>query len=571
MFISDELHQWRSQLKVAQTRSLELHVSKKSDEENTYFQNLSHVFIELRMHSSSHHYTRLEKRTHYDNLQLQMEIGAHPKLNVTDLFKPDRPGMTTPVRTLVTGKAGIGETMLSKHIVDQWLRNKLLPGYIDHVFLVHLRDLSKVETCSLEDIFFTYQRCKKPSPKAIKEFFEQLFSEPDHSLLILDGWDEINIQPMGKQVAFEYSEQVDMPTLVASIINGWTLPSTRVLVTSRPGSITNHNTYSKVAEIYGFTPEKMYEYIVTFSGGENNLQTSIKRYIDQHVNIKSLCYIPVQLNIICRIVKERMRNENNATLPETITELYVASVGNVLANHHPDFKEQPVDTMVDVFVKLSDSLLSHAKLARYGMKDVPIKITFSKKDIERFKLENITTQCGLVAKSREHRADIFMPAISSVYHFQHITLQEFLAAVGLLADIEQVKTMMSKASGRQLDLVVMFMAGLLGNNRTHTFLDSLQLKPNVPLGDLIKLVVDRERRKEEIIEDANDRSVAHKASTVFLLVILWESRQVELWRHMSKYVLKDSRELDLQKQHMSPTELHALAYVLPTTGVTSLQ
>ena len=563
MFIPDELRQWRSELTVAHTRSLELYVREKNDEENTSFQNLSHVFIDLGMNRSE----PLVNGTRYDIPQ--MENYAYPKINVTYLFKPDRPGMTTPVRTLVTGEAGIGKTMLVMHIVDQWLRNELLPGDIDHLFLIHLRDLSAVKTCSLEDLFFKYQRCKKPSPKAINAFFKQLFAEPDHSLLIMDGWDEINVKPMEKQGPFEYSEQVDMPTLVASIINGWTLPSTRVLLTSRPGVITNHKTYNKIVEIYGFTPEKIHEYIVTFSDGENTLQTSIEHYIEQNGNIESLCYNPVLLNMICRIVKERV--QNNANLPETITELFIAAVVNILANHHPDFKEQPVEKKVDVLVKLKDSILCHAKLARYGMKEVRIKNMFSKKDIERFMLENVTTQCGLVTKSRERGAVMFMPAITSVYYFLHLTLQEFMAAVALLTDIKQVDAMMSKASETQLDLVVMFMAGLLGNSRTHTFLDSLQLKPNVPLDDLITLVVDRERRKEEIIQDAVGRSVAHKASTLFLVMILYESRQVELWRHVSDYVLKGSRDLDIRNQHISPAEMHALAYVLPTAGITSLK
>ena len=569
MLISDELRHWRSELRDEQRRSLERYVRMKIEEEHTPFKNLSDMFTDLIMHSSSHHYNRLEKRTRYDNLQLVMDIDAYPKINVTNLFKPDRPGMTTPVRTLVIGKAGIGKTMLTMHIADLWLRNELLPGEIDHLFLIRLRDLSVVETCSLEDLFFKYQRGKKPSPKAINEFFKQLFAKPDHSLLIMDGWDEISIKPMEKQGPFEYSEQVDMPTLVASIINGWTLPSTRVLVTSRPGVITDIKSYDKIAEIYGFTPEKIHEYIVTFSGGESTLQDLIEDYIDQNGNIKSLCYIPVLLNMICRIMKERV--QNNANLPETITELFVAAVVNVLVNHHPDLKEEPVDKKMDGLVKLKDSILRHAKLARYGMKEVPIKIMFSKKDIERFKLENITTKCGLVAKSRERGVVMFTPAITSVYYFQHLTLQEYLAAVVLLTDIEQINAMMSKASEKQLCLVVMFMAGLLGNNRTHTFLDSLQLKPNVRLDDFIPLVVDRERTQEKLIQDAVGRSVAHRASTLFLVMILYESRQVELWRHVSDYVLKGSKDLDLRNQHISPAEIHALAYVLPTTGVTSLK
>lgn len=260
---------WRSQLKEVQQRSIELYVKKTS--EDISFQNMDHVFIDLRMQNNSKYYKRLETRKHYDNLQLMMEIEAYPKIKVADLFKAERPGMTTPVRTLVTGKAGIGKTILSMHIVDKWLKNELLPGDIHHVFLLHLRDIPGKETCSLEDLFFKYQKCQKPSPEAIEEFFKQLFAEPDHTLLIIDGMDEIKVEPMDKQVSYVYSEQTYLPKLVASIINGWTIPSTRVLVTSRPGVITNEHTYDKMAEIYGFTQEHISEYIVKFSGGENNL------------------------------------------------------------------------------------------------------------------------------------------------------------------------------------------------------------------------------------------------------------------------------------------------------------
>ncbi|KAI0220940.1 hypothetical protein LSAT2_027606 [Lamellibrachia satsuma] len=110
---------------------------------------------------------------------------------------------------------------------------------------------------------------------------------------------------------------------------------------------------------------------------------------------------------------------------------------------------------------------------------------------------------------------------------------------------------------------------LLGNDRTHAFLDTLQLKRTLCLKTLVKLVVQRERRKESKI-DVMNRSTAHKASTLLLVMILYESRQADLWSHVSDYVLNGKHELDLGGQHISPSELHALAYVLPETGITSL-
>lgn len=230
-----------------------------------------------------------------------------------------------------------------------------------------------------------------------------------------------------------------------------------------------------------------------------------------------------------------------------------------------------MDETVNVIAKLKDSVLCHAKMAQHGMKQIPIQITFSKKEIQTFHMVNITRQCGLVSESREPGVNMLRPTFKSVYYFQHLILQEFLAAVGLLTDIEQVRHTMNRAYERQLDIMIMFMAGLLGNNRTHEFSDSLQLKLNVSLDDLIELVVARERRNEFSVDNDQGRSTAHKASTLLLIMILCESRQVAPWRLMSYYILNGTGDLNLENQHISPTELRALERVLPTTDITSLK
>lgn len=99
-------------------------------------------------------------------------------------------------------------------------------------------------------------------------------------------------------------------------------------------------------------------------------------------------------------------------MPETLTELFVAAIGNVLSNHHPDFKDLPVDETVDVIAELKDFVLSHAHMAEYGMTQVPIQISFSKEEIQRFQLENVITQCGLVSESRVPGAVMLRPVIT---------------------------------------------------------------------------------------------------------------------------------------------------------------
>ena len=88
---------------------------------------------------------------------------------------------------------------------------------------------------------------------------------------------------------------------------------------------------------------------------------------------------------------------------------------------------------------------------------------------------------------------------------------------------------------------------------------------------LLNLVVERERRNESSIEDDEGRSTGHKGSILLLVMILYESQQAVLWSHVSDYALKGGKELDLESQHISHTEVQALAFVLPKMGIEHLK
>ena len=555
------------------------YIGKRNEEESTSLKDLADMFVELRMHNKSDNYKRLERRVHYDLLQLKLEIDTCSPISVSDLFEGE------PGRSLVLGKAGIGKSVLCFHILDMWLRNELLPDVICQVFLFKMRDLFGIQSpCSLEDLFFKYQKGGLQSHDAISHFFKQMQSNPSKYLIIFDGLDEAAAMP-SENKAFAYNEKVEMPRLIASILNGNSLPSVRLLVTSRPGGVTNYDAYTKKAEIYGFTREKMTEYIVKFSGGNDAEQKAIGDYIDKNVNIRSFCYIPVNLSMVCRIVKMQMHDERSQQLPETLTELLVGSVGNLLANHHPEFRDTNAKHNPEqVITTLKDPVRDHAKLACYGMEKVPIAVTFPNTEICKFHLEETATKCGLLSESRESTVVMFTPTFRPVHYFQHLTLQEFLTAVELvLSNAKRLQRMLTTASRRQLDLVVIFVAGLVGNDRNHPFLRAVYetksrwWKPfqrsfaqtnATALQQLMKSVVERARTIEA---NTNEKSADHKSSTMLLVTMINESRQPELWSLVSSYILEGGTKLDLNGQHLSPTELHALAYVLPQTGLTSLR
>ena len=550
-------------LKVVQQHRVKDYLLSKitTEEENYSVKDLDELYVNLRIHNKKDNYNRCETRTHYDLLELQKDVTSCRKIEAKDLFLPERKGASTPRRVMVYGKAGIGKTMLTMHILDKWV-NCQLTSKFRYVFYFALRDLSQINESSLTELFFEHhdQEVLKPSDEAIDEFFQHISANPGKCLLILDGIDEYGSIEWGDN-QFEHKQVVVMHKLLSSIIQGNTLGQATVLVTSRPGGIKDGKYFDSAAEVYGLTQDKIFEYTSKFSRGDNNLNTRIDGLIRANTNIASLCYIPVQCDLVCRIVRAKELSHRVKELPVTITQLYIKAVENLAIEHHPLLKGKEVEDNVNVVAKLREPLLNHAKLARNGMGQSPIKVTFSKGEIDELDLEEDATDCGLLTFSREKGP--VLRTYSSTYSFNHLTIQEFLGAVALVSSPQEAASLlMTSANDGQLDLLLMFLCGLAGDCTTQEFLDSLGCPAQMTAEHVLELVVQRERKKTE-------RN--HKQSVLLLLLLIFESRHPELWSIVRDYVLEDGNTLVLSFAHISPVELDAVTFIFQKSDITSLK
>ena len=549
-------------LKVVQQHRIEDYLlsKKRTEEENYSVKDLEELYVDLRIHNKTDNYKRVEIRTHHDLLELQKDVASCRQIEAKDLFLPELKGASNPRRVLVFGDAGIGKTMLTMHILDKWV-NCQLTSKFRYVFYFALRDVSSIKESSLTELFFGHhdREVLKPSDEATDEFFHRISANPGECLLIFDGIDEYgSIEWSDSQ--FEHKQVVVMHKLLSSIIQGNTLGQATVLVTSRPGGIKDGKFFDSTAEIYGLTQDKIFEYTSKFSRGDNNLNTRIDGFIRANTNIASLCYIPVQCDLVCRIVRAKELSHSVEELPTTITQLYIMAVQNLAIDHHPLLKGKEVENDVNVVGKLREPLLKHAKLARDGMGQSPIKVTFSKTDIDALDLEKAATECGLLTFSREKGP--VLRTYSSTYSFNHLTIQEFLGAVALVSSPQEVASLvMTSANDGQLDLLLMFLCGLAGDCMSKEFLDSLSCPLQVTTERVLELVVQREREKTE-------RN--HKQSVLLLLLLIFESRHPELWSKVKDYVLEDGETLDLSNTHISPVELEAVMFIFQKSDITSL-
>ena len=533
------LKELEERLRKVQQGTVEDYLSKKKEEDdNDTVKDLSEMYVDLRIHDSKDAYKRLETRTHHDVLELQKDYNSCRPIDVKDLFLPEREQASAPRRVLVDGKAGIGKTMLTMHILDMWVNGQLSFRY---VFYFALRNLSQFSSCSLTELFREHHEGENTA-----EFAKLITEHPEDSLLVFDGADEV---------------RGEMPALVASILQGETLKKASVLVTTRPGGITDYK-FDKTAEIYGLTQEKIDEYTSKFCGDDKHLKTCIDNYIKTNSNIAGLCYVPVQCGLVCRIVKAKEDSKDSKEeLPATITQLYILAVTHLGAKLYNPNKAYGTVDEDDVFGKLMKPLLNHAKLARVGMGESPVKVTFSTKEIKKLHLEKAATECGLLTLSKEKNK--VQGTHRCTYSFIHLTVQEFLSALALVNNRNDVKSLMKKSrNDGQLDLMWMFLCGLIGDHKNKTFLDSMGCQTQMTAERLLQLVIQRER--DETRRD-------HKQSVLLVLLIVFEAQQPELWSTVKHYVVEDGGKLDLHGQHISPVELNAMTFVFQKSDITSLK
>ena len=196
--------------------------------------------------------------------------------------------LTTRTRfVLVEGPPGIGKSTLCWELCRKWNSWKSLQRY-KIILLLKLQERRVQEANSLEDLFYHDDRVLLRG--IVREAFK---CEGEGFLLILDGFDEMPI-----------SVVKDKNSLVMKLIRGSCLPSTTLLVTSRPSALYRKDFFPPAyrhVEIVGFTDECKVKYAEIAFQSEPDVLIHFKRFIISNPIINSLLYIPVNCAIVTQV------------------------------------------------------------------------------------------------------------------------------------------------------------------------------------------------------------------------------------------------------------------------------
>ncbi len=352
-----------------------------------------------------------------------------------------------PVRKLIVeGNAGIGKTILCTMLAEGWAEGKILTQF-DCVLLLPLRDQLVSSASSLPDLLALHH----PDEIICESLARQLKRTRGKGVLIIaDGWDELSEANRSK-VSFLHN-----------LLFGRLLPSASVLLTSRPSASARlHNLLSvdRLVEVTGFNEENIKQYIESEFEQFPEKASSLIEQLENNPVIRSVCSVPLNCAIVCNLW-HTLEQE----LPRTLTELYTQIVLNIVLRNikkkFPDclislnrFDEIPND-LQDTFWLICEFAYQCLLLDQ---------LVFSEAELS-FRLPEVGDKLlcfGLLQSARS-----LLPVGHGLsFHFAHLTIQEFLAALHLatLPNEEKLKVPEADDDSGRFDMVWRFMFGLASN------------------------------------------------------------------------------------------------------------
>ncbi|XP_077346632.1 NACHT, LRR and PYD domains-containing protein 3-like isoform X1 [Lithobates pipiens] len=372
------------------------------------------------------------------------------------LFSWSHQSQCVPHAVMVSGVPGIGKTTLMKKIVYDWANEKLYQGF-SFVFFFKFRELNKLGKVSLEKMILQQY-------PHLESQIGNILKHPERLLFLFDGLDESidQIEFNSSRISSDPKQRENLGVIVESLVRHRLLMGCSVLITSRSTRLASINTkeFQRMAEINGFHHREQLIYFDHFFGNKK-LSEKAFRYVQENDTLYTFCYIPSYCWIVCTVLSMCFRAQPTATgqpmasLPKTVTQLFVTFVCNILAKHKKDRTATTRD------------LISIGRMAEHGL--MYHRTVFDRRHLDAFSVrtDNDLFSCLMMESGRPPDVD---------YTFLQFALQEFLAAFFHLINYnpDKLKESLDRAESYKdgrAEIFLRFLCGL-SDSSTRSMLES---------------------------------------------------------------------------------------------------
>ena len=351
-------------------------------------------------------------------------------------------------QVFISGEPGIGKSTFCQQLVEKMLDPVIKLYETDFVFYVRFRDLDYVnemdflEFLTMHDPFF-FDFAVQDRIKLLKHF-----RICKNVSIVMDGLDEANIEPLANFSKCHLSAKATAVTFIKHIFFGDVFPLAKKIITSRPRQLAQMSDYNIlphsffVVNLLGLSEEGQRKICNNICKSPSE-SFKILEYLNNHPDLKSYCYVPVNAIVTMRILKETRENEREKL--GSLTSILVTAL-NVWFLHKLDhFQAKEIAEMAyEAFC--SD---------RFYFK----KWHFNEMGVDNKNLMTFTTNVRFS----------FFRGTKIHYYFVHLMWQELFVAFKLIlfSDEEKLNDIIPKLNVVKYEMVLKFMFGLC-NEETQT-------------------------------------------------------------------------------------------------------
>ena len=373
-------------------------------------------------------------------------LGRKGEVKYEELFKEYGEG----VLMLIEGRPGSGKTTLVHKIARDWaMGEKVLRG-ARMVFLVSLRLLNfskRDKTLSdLLELFYSDEMLRKSVDSSLQR------CKGKGTCFILDGFDE-------------YESEHGQNSIIRQLIFKKCLPLSMVIVASRPVATHDVRELASIRiEVIGFTKQQIYKYVRSypFKGTKEGMSESdsmaseLIAYLNLHVNVLHMCYLPVHAAIICFLFCQ-LRND----IPCTETRIYEQfTIATLLRHERRDHEYVQLKSLKDLCRNDREQFNKLCELAFHAI--IISQQVICQSDSKVLQSDGTGAHLaifGLLTVERTFRHY----GVEDLYSFLHLSFQEYLAAVYIveLGHNRQKQILKKHCSNFRLRNMWKFYSGLI--------------------------------------------------------------------------------------------------------------
>ena len=352
---------------------------------------------------------------------------------------------------LIEGAPGVGKTTFSWKVCQMWGRKEILQN-ISTLVLFPLRDHGLKEITHLGELLAH----TKHEAESLVEEIEA--NKGEGIAFWLDGWDEIASTLDGHSSIYEH------------LVSGEVLPKATVIVSSRPWA-TNYikqqldKRPSQHIEIVASVHDQI-EYLLQIEKKHPSSKSSsgfaqFLDYLDRTPAVRAAMHTPMATRITLEVF--HWSQATGSPLPATVTDLYTAYTCLLVHTHldnHPllGLKSWKSNNFSDLPEPVNRMFISLCQLAYEGLLNGQ-RLVFPDlpKHLKHLQLETL----GLMQAQAPLHASEDSAVLS--YHYNHLTVQEFLSAYFILqlelTEKESGETCLKFVEDRHFTMVMRFLSG----------------------------------------------------------------------------------------------------------------